>query len=224
MSSNPPGEPEYLGSGSPASARPDRPEATAAGTGGTGGSGDPDGTDVTDGPSRRRGRRAGVLAVAAVGVLAAVGAGAYGVAQLMAGGSSPASAVPATAIGYVSLDLDPAAAQKIEAIKILRKFPSLRSQLHVGSRDDLRKAVFRQVQEQGGCADLDYAQDIAPWIGERVAVAAVPASGHRVVPLVALQVTDQGAAGTPPARGSASWPPAPTRARSEPRRAVTTCC
>jgi hypothetical protein len=185
-----PGEPEYLGTGSPTSPRSDGSEATVGGTGGTGGTGG------SDGPSTRRGRRTGVLAVAAVGVLAAVGAGTYGVVQLMAGGSSPASAVPATAIGYVSLDLDPSAAQKIEAIKILRKFPSLRSQLHVGSRDDLRRAVFRQVQEEGGCTDLDYAQDIAPWIGERVAVAAVPASGHRVVPLVALQVTDQDAART----------------------------
>ncbi|CAN5472133.1 hypothetical protein BH10ACT10_BH10ACT10_09010 [soil metagenome] len=140
-------------------------------------------------PPRNRGRRTGLVAGAAVAVVAAVGVGAYGVVQLMAGGSSPATAVPADAIGYVSLDLDPSASQKIEAFKILRKFPAIKKQL--GSRDDLRRAVFDEIQKSGDCKGVDYAQDIEPWIGDRVALAAVPDSKVGATPLFVLQVTDE---------------------------------
>jgi hypothetical protein len=140
---------------------------------------------------RRAGKRTGVVAGAAVAVVAAVGVGAYGVVQLMSGGSSPASAVPADALGYVSLDLDPSASQKIEAIKILRKFPSLQEELDISSRDDLRRAVFEQIQDDGSCADLEYDRDIEPWIGDRIALAAVPDAKEGATPLVALQVSDE---------------------------------
>src|SRR6476620_11914073 len=78
---------------------------------------------TNDGSGPRRGRRTGLVAGAVVAVTAAIGVGAYGVAQLMSGGAAPATAVPADALGYVSLDLDPSASQKIEAISMLRKFP-----------------------------------------------------------------------------------------------------
>ena len=171
MTTNDPGpEPEYLGS------RPDD-SADATSAGGT--------------PPRRHGRRTGLVAAAAVAVVAAVGAGAYGVVQLMAGGSSPATAVPADAVGYVSLDLDPSASQKIEAFKILRKFPALKKELGLGDGDDLRRTVFEEIVKSGDCTDLDYARDVEPWIGDRVAVAAVPDSKQGALPLVVLQVTDQ---------------------------------
>jgi hypothetical protein len=121
--------------------------------------------------------------------VAAVGAGAYGVSQFMSGGSSPATAVPANAIAYVSLDLDPSGAQKIEAIKIMRKFPGLRSELKIGSRDDLRRTIFEEALKDSGCS-VSYTRDIKPWIGERIAFAGVPRSG-KVEPLVALQVSDE---------------------------------
>ena len=172
MSSIDPTQPEYLGSAA---------------------------ADSPAGPGSRRGRRTAVLTAAVVATVAAVGAGAYGVLQVMSGGSSPASAVPADAVGYVSLDLDPSAAQKIEAIEIFRKFPALREQLDIGSRDDIRRAIFRELQKQGDCTSLSYGDDVAPWIGDRVALAGVPASKASrdpVLPLVALQVTDQDRAET----------------------------
>jgi hypothetical protein len=166
MSDSGPGQPEYLGTGAP-DAPPQRLDETHAG------------------------RRRAVVAGAGVAALLAVGAGAYGVVQFLGGGSSPATAVPGSAIGYVSVDLDPSASQKIEAIRILRKFPSLRKQLKVGSRDDVRRRLFDAITEDGGCSKLDYDRDVKPWIGNRVAVAAVPTAGDKVVPLVALQVGDQ---------------------------------
>jgi hypothetical protein len=146
-------------------------------------------------PSSRRGlSRSTVVAGAAVAVLAAAGAGAWGVYSLLAGGGpAPATAVPASAVGYVSVDLDPSASQKIEAIKILQKFPGLAKQLNLGSQDDLRRYVFEQFQKDGTCKSLSYDKDISPWIGDRLAAAAVP-SGSSVYPLVAVQVGDQDAA------------------------------
>jgi hypothetical protein len=172
MTTNDPGpEPEYLGAD-----RPDAPTDSSSPGGTTPGG---------------RGRRTGLVAAAAVAVVAAVGAGAYGVVSLMSGGSSPATAVPADAVGYVSLDLDPSASQKIEAFRILRKFPALKKELELGDGDDLRRTVFEEIVQSGECTDLDYARDVEPWIGDRVAVAAVPDSKQGALPLVVLQVKDQ---------------------------------
>jgi len=175
MSTDVPGaQPEYLGSGGAADpATPgDHPEDEA--------------------PERRSrsARRTAAVSVVALAAAAAVGVGAYGVAQLMSGGTSPAVAVPGNALGYVSIDLDPSATQKIEAFKIMRKFPGIRSQLKVGSGDDLRRLVVQQVIDEGRCKDLDYDHDVKPWIGDRVALAAVPDAKDGAAPLVALQVSD----------------------------------
>ena len=167
MSSNDPGQPEYLGSdaaGHGADAGGAAPRPThRPGRRGRGGDG-----------RRRRGRR--------------LRRGPADVRWQLAGHRRPGDA-----IAYVSLDLDPSASQKIEAIKILRKFPGLRSELDISSRDDLRQTVFEEIQKSGDCTDLDYANDVEPWIGDRVALAAVPATraAASVRPLVALQVTDQ---------------------------------
>lgn len=167
-----PGQPEYLGPGGPGPSSAD--DAGAGEDGGSAGV-----------------RRTGLVALASVAVVLALGAGAYAMVQLLSGGSSPASAVPADAIGYVSLDLDPSASQKIEAIKILRKFPALKDEIKIGSRDDIRRRVFEEIEKTGDCKSLDYDQDVKPWIGDRIGVAAVPGPNDTIAPLVALQVSDQ---------------------------------
>jgi hypothetical protein len=167
MSTNDPGRPEYVGQEPPLS----------------GGA-----------PNRRSGRRTGLIAAAAVVAVAAVGGGAYAVGQFLSDGDAAASAVPADALAYASLDLDPSAAQKIEAVKIFRKFPGLRDQLDIGSRDDLRRTAFEALVKDSGCRGVDYDSDVKPWIGDRLGVAAVPGAGTTVLPLVVLQVTDEDAA------------------------------
>ena len=152
--------------------------------------------DTPSTPTERGGRKWPLLGIAAAGVVGVVGLGGWAAMSLMGGGSQPAEAVPANAIGFVSLDLDPSAAQKIEAVQILRKFPAIEKDLKVSSQDDLRRWVFEEMQKDGVCEDLDYAADVEPWIGDRLAVAGVPAerAGGDPTPLVALQVTDAEAA------------------------------
>jgi hypothetical protein len=160
------GEPEYLG-GAPA-------EPGAAG-------------------ATRSGPRWGLVAGAGAGVVAVVAAGGFGLAQLLSGSGSPADAVPANALAYVSVDLDPSASQKIAAIQMMRKFPALKEEMGLDARDDVRQWFFEDALDDG-CRGLTYEADVAPWIGERMAVAAVPDQGSTVSPLFALQVSDQDAA------------------------------
>lgn len=184
MSSTPQGpanQPEYLG--------------TAGATGPDGHLGQR-GESRGDGPQRRSGLkgRNGVLVGAAVAVTAVVGAGSWGaIAFLSGGGSQPADALPADTVGYVSVDLDPSATQKIEAVSILNKFPAFSQSADLQTRDDLRRWVFTKIQDEGTCISVDYDSDISPWMGERLAVAAVPA-GKTVSPVIAVQVTDATAA------------------------------
>ena len=163
------GEPEYLGS---AGAEDERPGGAAVGGG----------------------RRWGVVAAASAAVVATAGLGGWAVAQLMSGGSDPATAVPAIAVAYLSVDLDPSAGQKIEAIKTLQKFPALAEELDLDARDDVRRWVFEQAKADAGCESLDYDNDVEPWLGDRMAVAAVPDDDAPLAPLLVLEVRDQDAA------------------------------
>lgn len=158
-------------------------------------------------------RRWGPLAAGAAGVVLAAGVGSWGVAQLMAGGESPASAVPSIAVAYVSVDLDPSATQKIEALRMLKKFPAIAAELDLGIRDDLRHWVFERIQGEGMCPDVDYGRDVEPWLGDRVAVAAVPDDDAPLAPLLVVQVSDRDAAsrGVVALRGCAEGDPGGNR-------------
>lgn len=145
-------------------------------------------------PAQRPPRRWGVVAAVAGGVALAAGVGGWGVAQLLSGGAGPAAAVPSIAVAYLSVDLDPSAAQKIEALRMLKKFPAIDEQLDLGVRDDLRRWVFEQVRDEGLCPGLDYARDVEPWLGDRMAVAAVPDDDAPLAPLLVVQVRDRDAA------------------------------
>ncbi|MFL6155751.1 MAG: DUF3352 domain-containing protein [Marmoricola sp.] len=146
-------------------------------------------------PASRSGRRtAVVLAVAAV-VVALLAGGAFALYTVFfGGGPQPADALPASTVAIVSVDLDPSAGQKIAAIKAIRKFPALKKSLGLKTRDDLRRFIFDKAVESGTCTNLDYDKDVKPWIGKRVALAAVDLGAKKPVPALALQVSDRGKA------------------------------
>lgn len=151
-----------------------------------GGSPQPPGTDG--------GRRTALIAGGVVGLLAVVGVGAWAAWSFFSTGPQPAEALPASTVGYVSVDLDPSGGQKIEALRTLRKFPEFRDQVGLETDDDVRKWLFEEVQGSTSCPDLDYGDDIEPWLGDRMAVAAVDAGADQPDPVVVLQVSDEDAA------------------------------
>lgn len=139
---------------------------------------------------RRRGLAigAGVLAVALVG-----GGAALTASRLGGGGAQPDQVVPASAIAFAAVDLDPSSGQKFEAVRFLRKFPSTKDRL--GKGEDLRKALFESLKTETDVAG-NWSNDVEPWLGERAAMAVLPpaADGEDPVALAVLAVTDEGKA------------------------------
>jgi hypothetical protein len=144
--------------------------------------------------SARPGRRTAVVAVVAGVGAVAVGGAAWAAWSFFSTGAQPAEALPASTIAYASIDLDPSGGQKIEALRTLKKFPAFEEEVDLDAEDDLRKYIVEQIQGAAGCDDLDFADDIEPWVGDRFAVAAVETGADEPAPVFVVQVTDEGAA------------------------------
>lgn len=145
----------------------------------------------TSRPGRRRGLviGAGVLAVALVGGGVAVAASTLG-----GGGAQPDEVVPATAVAFAAVDLDPSSSQKVDALRFARKFPGARDSL---KDDDPRRGLFERLKKDGTLKG-DWATDVEPWLGDRAGVAVLPptADGEDPGVVVVLAVKDQDKART----------------------------
>jgi hypothetical protein len=122
--------------------------------------------------------------------VAIAGAGAFAVVQFMSSGPAPATVVPADALAYFAVDLDPDGGQKIEAVQTLRKFPAIRDELDLDGSEDLRRWLFEAITEEEPCSGLDFGDDIDPWLGNKLAVATMPGDDEPVLAFV-VQVKDQ---------------------------------
>ena len=141
---------------------------------------------------RPAGRRTGLVVGGVVAALVLGGGAVFAVQQLSGGGAQPADVLPGDAYGYVRLDIDPSAGQKIAAVRFLDKLPQVRDTL---GGDDPRKKLWELITEEASddcIAAFSYDNDIAPWLGDR-AGAAVRPGGTEDKPHVALavQVTDE---------------------------------
>lgn len=150
------------------------------------------GEPVGRGGSGAGGGRTALIGGAAVLALAAVGGGVWAAMSFFTTGAQPAEALPDSTLGYSSLDLDPGGEQKIEAFRMLDKFPAFREELGIDADDDIKAKVFEDLDE--GCEGVTYADDVEPWLGDRFAVAAVDLGEEMPTPVGVVQVTDGGAA------------------------------
>ena len=121
---------------------------------------------------------------------AVVAGGAWAATSFFATGAQPAEALPDSTIAYVSVDLDPSGGQKIEAIKMLRKFPAFTDKIDLETDDDIRERMFEELTKSGECEGLDYAKDVKPWAGSRAAMAAVDLGEDEPAAVGVFQVTD----------------------------------
>ncbi|MFT4262719.1 MAG: DUF3352 domain-containing protein [Nocardioides sp.] len=121
--------------------------------------------------------------------LVAVGAGAatWAAVSFFDAGPQAAEALPADTIAYVSLDVNPSGSQKIAALKLVNKFPSLKKELGVSSEEDVRRKLVESITEGSGC-DIDYDKDVKPWLGSTVAFGIVGKTDPQVV--AALEIKD----------------------------------
>ncbi|HET7352048.1 MAG TPA: DUF3352 domain-containing protein [Marmoricola sp.] len=149
--------------------------------------------EYTPQPERRTSGVVAVVATVAAVVLVA-GGGVAAWQFLLAGGSRPAEVLPASTFALATLDLDPSGGQKLEAIRTLRKFPSVREDTGLQDGSDPMKAFFEEIQEHDSCTGLDYERDVEPWLGSRAAVGGVLMGDDKPAPVAALQVKDAEAA------------------------------
>ena len=105
---------------------------------------------------------------------ALAGAGAWAAVALSGGGPQPAAALPDTTLGYVSVDLDPSAGQKIEAFRTLRKFPAFEDAVDLGRQGRPAPRAVRLAPGRRRSARTSTTTTTSrPWLGDRAAVAAV---------------------------------------------------
>ena len=138
------------------------------------------------------GRRTALIAGGVVALLVAAGAGTWAAVSFLGSGAQPAEALPAGTLAYASIDLDPSGAQKIEAIRMLNKFPAFKEEYGLDAEDDLRRVIVEEALAD--CDSVDYAADVEPWLGSSLAMAAVDAGEEKPSPVGVVEVSDAGAA------------------------------
>ena len=141
--------------------------------------------------------RAPMVAAIAVIIALLLAGSAYAVYRLdpfdtLSSEPAAADAVPASAVLYMGVDLDPSAEQKARAVQFLNHFPSFKDEVDISDPDsDLRKALVESALEESPC-DLSFDADIEPWLGTQFAVAGMPAEGGKEPDfLLALEVSDE---------------------------------
>ena len=151
---------------------------------------------VVETPGQKPASRVKTLAlvgglVAIVGGTAVVGGGWLAFSRLNGGGPQPESVLPADTVAFVKFDMNPSAGQKVAAVRFALRFPEAKGK--VTETSDLRKVAFEKLQEDGEFKDLDYATEVAPWLGERFAVGVLPGAGAKEEPIavMVLAVTDE---------------------------------
>jgi Protein of unknown function (DUF3352) len=139
-------------------------------------------------PEPRRNMLAIVLSIVAVLAVIIGGVAYVGYHKLASTGGQPDSWAPANSIAFIKVDLDPSASAKIAALRFERTFPNAP---HVTSADQLKDALLAAAfNDQSGPSTINYADDVKPWLGSRIALAVYPdaKSVQQVVGIV--QVTD----------------------------------
>jgi hypothetical protein len=129
-------------------------------------------------------RRTAVIVGGVVGAGLVTAAGVALGMTLSGGGAQPEDVLPAGAVAYADVDFDPAAGQKVNAVRFFRSFPEVGTRL--GSGDDLRSALV-DLFAQG--SSVDAATQIDPWVGDRAGVALMLTDGD-LEPVAAIQTTD----------------------------------
>ena len=183
------------GPGGPGGYGPQGPGGYGPGGHGPGGPGGP--TDYGQ-PYQQRPKRRGVKALIIGLVVAVVVTGsAFAVYKLdpfntFSDEAAAAEAIPADALFYFGVDLDPSAQQKVKAVQFLNHFPAFKDTVDVSdANSDIRKSIFDKALEEAPC-DASFDKDVAPWLGTKFSGGGMPGTSGEAPDFVfALEVTDE---------------------------------
>lgn len=144
-------------------------------------------------PSAPPRRRTGLIIALIAGalVLALVAAAAV---WFLVGNRRPGAVrgIPSAALAVAQVDLNPALADQLAVKAFVEKFPGARAR-QVSAASDYKSALWAALNDGG--SEINYATDIAPWLGDSIAVGMLegPAGGSPSY-VVSVAVTDQGKA------------------------------
>jgi len=128
--------------------------------------------------------------VTAVVTALVLGAGSFAAYTLLAGGRVALDAqVPADAVAFAEINLDPPAGQKVAAMRFFRHLPGMKTP---EKARDLTEGLLEPVI-QSPADRQKFAENVNPWLGRHAAVAADP-QGSRIEPIVLVEATDIGKA------------------------------
>lgn len=141
-----------------------------------------------DSPTRKRGLKRTVLTVAGAAALV-VASGAAAFAFLSGGGPQPEQAMPADTIGFVKLDMNPSADQKINLARfITTNLPDNPNGTVGATGDPLGDAL----SEAGVLDGAPFTwQELDAWAGDRVALGFLPSTDSEPIPYVIIAVDDE---------------------------------
>ncbi len=149
------------------------------------------------------------LAAGSVVLLVLVGGGVFALTNFLTGGfasaTDSAKAFPASTYAWAEIAIDPSPNQKLGAAELLGNLPELADYLEEFGPDldysdlaesaDLKEAAWDFLVEAlaGYESPLDFEDDVAPWLGSRVAFGLVAAESHYHSAIVAVQASDTAA-------------------------------
>ncbi len=122
-------------------------------------------------PVKRKSKKTAVIA----GVLAlALLVGGGFLAWSLLRGAAPAAAkgIPSNALAVFEVNLNPSAGDKLAVKELAAKFPFLKDEAN-GAGDDYKKALWSVLAKADKSAP-DYESEVKPWLGDSLAIAALP--------------------------------------------------
>ncbi|MFT3887347.1 MAG: hypothetical protein QM713_04185 [Arachnia sp.] len=137
-------------------------------------------------PSKKKSK--GPIIVAAVVVVALVGAVVFALNMLRGGSAVAAKGIPDTAILVVDFNLKPAAGDQLALKNIAKKFP----QVDTPDTADYKEAIWELIPD---AEDKPAYSEIEPWLGDTLAFGFLSnGSMEDGTPVIAVQVKDKGKA------------------------------
>jgi hypothetical protein len=116
-------------------------------------------------------------AAAAVAVVVGLTVGGMAAIKVAGGGGAqPEDVLPANAIAFAKLDLNPSAGQKVAAYRLASRFPKVKNKVtseDTSIKESIFGSIFTGPASKSGFG-LDYKKDVEPWLGDRVGVAVFP--------------------------------------------------
>lgn len=146
-----------------------------------------------------KGSKKWIGAAAGVAVVVALTVGGAAIVNAMnGGGPQPEDVLPANAMAFAKLDLNPSAGQKLAAYQLANKFPRAKEKV-TSQESSIKESIFGSIFNGSSGKDnlgLNYKKDIEPWLGDRIGVGVYPDSDGDKQPEfgIAIAYNDQNAA------------------------------